>query len=144
MTMKMSFEGELYYGGAGSSASTKIIDLTDVNINFDHQKTATTVRGDGSAPPIRHERIVERVVSVEFTLLIKSSGTGAAAYAAMMAAVANATPIAIRGKDYANGKGPDFDATLTGKKGEPHGGLQTFQFTATPTDECGRTAQLYV
>lgn len=142
--MKMSFEGELYYGSAGTTASTKITDCRDVSINFDHQKAPTTVRGDGTAPPIRHQRVVERVLSMEFTMTIKNTGAGAAAYAALMAALANGTPVSIRGKDYAGGKGPDFDATLTGKKGEPHGGEQTFQFTAEPTDEAGRTAQLYV
>jgi hypothetical protein len=47
-------------------------------------------------------------------------------------------------KDKAAGKGFNGDVTLECKEGLPLGGEQTYQFTATPTNEKGREPQAYV
>jgi hypothetical protein len=141
---KMGFEGELYYGVAGQTAATKITNCRDVTIGIDPEKGDTTTRGDGSGPVVNSSRVVALSASLEWTMVNKADDT---TLAALLAAAASGTPVALRGKDYAAGKGPDMDYTLAVQNGQPYKGEQTYQFTAEPTDEAGRTptiASLYV
>lgn len=141
---KMAFEGQLYYGVAGATAATLITNCRDVTIGIDPERGDTTVRGDGTSPAVNSSRVVALSASLEWTMLNKADDT---TLAALLAAAAAGTPVALRGKDYAAGKGPDMDYTLAVQNGQPHKGEQTYQFTAEPTDEAGRTpavASLYV
>jgi len=140
MATKMAFEGEIYYGAKGATASTKLTNVRDVNYNLDPKKGDTTTRGSGSTPPITSQRVTELGVTIEFTMLEKTSDTS---LEALKAAAFTGAAVAIRTKDYASAKGFDGDCILDCKKGEPHGAEQTWQFTATPTAE-DRDPQLYV
>jgi hypothetical protein len=141
MSTKMGFEGEIYYGAAGSTAATKITNSQDISVSIDPEKAGTTVRGDGSSPPINTERVVALGSQYEWTMLNKTTD---AVLAALRAAVATGAAVALRSKDYSAGKGFDGDVTLAMKNGQPIKGEQTFVFTATPTDEGGRAPSLYV
>ena len=46
---KMGFEGKIYYGTAGSTASNELTNSRDITYGFDTGDGETTVRGDGSA-----------------------------------------------------------------------------------------------
>ena len=141
---KMSFEGLLYYGTAGTTASSELLNVRDVTINTTPQKGDTTVKGDGTAPPVSSSRVVQIDHTLEFTMLNKSDDTFRAA---MLVKAAAGEPVALRGKDHTAGKGPDFDYTLDVTNGRPWGGEQTYQFSCEPTDEAGRDpilANLYV
>lgn len=137
---KMGFEGKIFYGAAGSTASTEITNSRDITYNMDPEKGDTTERGDGSAPPIVTERVTARVVSIEWTMLNKTSDT---TLEALRVAAYAGLPVAIRTKDYASGKGFDGDVTISVSHGKPYRGEQTYQFTASPCDD-DRAPQLYV
>lgn len=137
---KMGFEGLVYRGSAGSTASTQITNIRDVNYNIDRGDGDTTVKGDGSAVPIGCARAVRLDVTIDFLMLNKSDDTS---LEALRTAAAAGTPVALRLKDYSSGKGFDGDVLLSVQHGEPIGGEQTYQFTATPNND-NRTPQLYV
>lgn len=141
MATQMAFEGELYYGVTGSTAATRITNRRDITHNIDPKKAPTTVTGDGTAPPVTTERVVEIAIKIDWTMLNK---TDDATLTALRVAAAAGTPVALRMKDATAGKGFDGDVTLTQDEGAPWGGEQTFKFTATPTDESSRAPSLYV
>ena len=141
---KMGFEGLLYYGAAGSTASTLITNARDINISDTPEKGETSVRGDGTGPILNSSRVVAITHNLTFTMVNKSDDT---TLAALLTAGAGGTPVALRGKDYDANKGPDFDYTLEVGKGQPYKGEQTIDFTCEPTDEADRSpilANLYV
>jgi hypothetical protein len=137
---KMSFEGLLYYGAKGSTAATLLTNIAgDVTIKTTTNTAEITPRGDGSGPPVEDAGVVKITHELEFNLLNK---TDDASLEAMRVAAAAAEPVALRGKDYAAGKGPDFDYYLTIEKGEPDGGRQTVKITAKATSQGGRPLTL--
>jgi hypothetical protein len=138
---RMGFEGRIYRGTAGTTASTEMLSATDVSTSITPKKATTMTRGAGTAPPMETERVVSIGLSIEWTLLNKSGETH---LDTLRAAAAAGTPVALRLKDYANGKGFDGDVTLEVKEGMPLGGEASYQFTATPTNEKGREPQAYV
>ncbi len=140
MSIKMGFEGEIYYGVAGNTAATKITNSRDVGFNLDPEKAPTTTRGDGTSPPVNTEQVVALSTSMEWNMLNKTDDT---TLAALRAAAAAGTAVAFRMKDYSAGKGFNGDVTLSMKHGKPLKGEQSFDFTATPTEESGRTPVLY-
>lgn len=137
----MGYEGQIFYGAAGATAATLISNSGDINYELDYDEGDTTERGDGTAPPIETARVTVRKVSaLSWTMLNKEGDT---TLTSLLTAAYAATPVAIRTKDKAAGKGFDGDVYLKVKHGKPLRGQQTFEFTAKPTDEL-RTPQLYV
>jgi hypothetical protein len=137
----MGFEGMLYYGVPGSTASTLIENCKDITITRDVERGNTTVRGDSTVPPIETEHVTLRKLQIEFVMLNDSTDS---VVEAMRVAVATGAAVALRGKDYASGKGPDADFTLAQSDPWPLNGEQAITFTATPTRGSGRTPQIYV
>lgn len=137
---KMGFEGLIYYGAAGSTASGQLTNSQDITVSYDNEEGATTVRGSGSAVPINTSRVTAKTVSIEWTMLVKSDDTY---LEALRTAEAAGTPVAIRLKDYSAGKGFDGDCILSMQHGMPLKGEQTVRFTAKPNDDT-RTPSLYV
>lgn len=132
MATKMGFEGEIYYGVKGSTAATKITNVRDVTITTDTEKGDTTIRGDGTAPPIGTNRVTRVNWSCEFTMLNKTDDTS---LEALRVAAAAGTAVAIRMKDKSAGKGFNGDVNLTVTEGHPINGEQTLQFNAEPNGE---------
>jgi len=137
--VKMGFEGKIYYGAIGSTAETEITNSRDIAYSIDPEKGDTTVRGSGSSPPINTERVTALGISIEWTMLRRTDAT----LESLLAAAIAGTGVAIRTKDFSSGKGFDGDCSLGVKLGKPLKGEQTYQFTATPTDE-QRTPSLYI
>jgi len=140
MAEKMGFEGLTYYGTAGSTASTPIVIIRDTTYSVDPTKASTTSKGAGTSAPIETEDVVSLKFSYDFNL---TNDITDAAVAALWAAAVAGTPVALRTKDHASGKGFDGDVTLSVKNGAPLAGEQTFDFTATPTKKSGRAPVLY-
>jgi hypothetical protein len=136
---KMGFEGEIFYGTAGSTGATKITNSQDITITYDIEEGPTTVRGSGSSPPINTSRVTALSFSVEWTMLLKSDDT---TLENLRVAAAAGNPVAIRLKDYSSGKGYDGDCILNVNHGVPLKGEQTVRFTGKPNDD-NRTPQLY-
>jgi hypothetical protein len=140
MSKKMGFEGIILSGPAGATATSQLANARDINYDFTTTKGSTTARGDSSAPPIGTARVTGRGVSIGWTMLNRTTDT---ALAALLAASFAGTPMAIRLKDHASGKGYDGDCILEHRIGKPLEGEQTIEFTAEPNDDL-RDPQLYV
>jgi len=138
---KMGFEGLIYYGATGSTASTLLENTTDLAYNLDTETGDTTVRGDSTDIPIATEDVTELKVSIEWTMIDDITDT---AYEALMAAAFAGDGVAIRTKAHSTGKGYDGDCTLKAQEGMPLNGSATTQFTATPSRSYGRAPQLRV
>jgi hypothetical protein len=129
---KMGFEGQLFYGTAGSTAATQVTNCRDISYNVDIETGETTTRGDGSAPPIKTERVTGRMVDLSWQMLNKTTDT---TLTALIAAAVAGTPVAIRTKSYSSGLGFDGDVILKFKLNKPLKGEQTYDWTATPNDD---------
>ncbi|MEN0109300.1 MAG: hypothetical protein AAF805_01130 [Planctomycetota bacterium] len=139
---KMGFEGQLLYGPAGSTGQTLLENSRDITLTYSQEKGDTTVRGDGTAPPTGTELVTKIMVGVEFQMVNDSTDT---ALEALKVAATNGAPVALRGRDYAAGKGPDADFILEGPSAPwPLNGEQVVTFTASPTRSEGRNPQKYV
>jgi hypothetical protein len=137
----MGFEGQIFRGTAGTTASTQMTSATDVSIDITRETAKTTKRGNGTSVPMTTERVVAITHQITFSLL---NVHGESHLAALIAAASAGTPISLRLKDYAAGKGFDGDVTLDCKDSMNLAGEQTKEFTASPTDEKGRLPQSYV
>src|SRR5690349_17093288 len=113
---KMGFEGKIYYGTAGVTGATLLENVKDASYNFEPEKGNTTVRGDGSAPPVDTEDVTIRKFTIEWTMINDTTDT---ALEALRVAAYSGAGVAIRMKDNAAGKGYDGDATLAVQHGEP-------------------------
>lgn len=140
-TTRMGFEGLVYYGAAGSTASTLLENAQDINETITTERGETTVRGDSSGPPINTEDTVARTWQGDFQLLKDSAD---AAAEAILSAAAAGTPIALRFKDFSAGKGFDGDCIVEASKPKPLKGNQVVTITCYPTRKGGRSPQLYV
>jgi hypothetical protein len=129
---KMGFEGLIYYGVQGAEGTTLINNSRDITESFDIGEGDTTERGAGTSPPIETSRVTSRKYGIEWQMLNKTSDT---TLAALIAAAVAGTPVAIRTKSHATGKGYDGDMNVKFKKGIPLKGEQTLDFTGTPNDD---------
>jgi len=139
--MKMGFEGLIYYGVKGSTASTLISNRVDVSCDTDPQMAPTTVCGTGTAPPIESEDVT--TVKFSATLKMKNLGSTDTVLQALRTAAATGGQVAIRMVDYSAYKGFDGDVNVKESFGGNLGSEQTFDFTFTPNNKL-RTPQLYV
>ncbi|HJS06713.1 MAG TPA: hypothetical protein VJ809_03610, partial [Pirellulales bacterium] len=120
----MGFEGKILQGAAGSEATGEIENSRDITYGLDHEKGETTVRGDGSVPPMKTERVAARVASIEFEMTVVEGDSN---LTDLLTAAAIGGPIAIRTKHKDSGKGFDGDCTVTWSHGKPLKGEQTIK-----------------
>jgi hypothetical protein len=137
----MGFEGLVYCGVKGSTASTLITNRVDFTTDTDPQMAPTTVAGAGTSPPIEAEDVT--TVKFSATLKMKNAGSTDTTLQALRAAAAAGGQVAIRTVDYAAYKGFDGDVNVKESLGAPLNGEQTFDFTFTPNNKL-RAPQLYV
>ncbi len=138
--VKMGFEGQIFEGATGSTATNQILNTTDIAYNLDIEEGNTTVRGAGTSAPIETMDPTVLKVTIEFTMINDITDT---ILAALKAAAYAGTGVALRMKDYSSGKGFDGDVFLKCEHGEPIKGEQTYKFTATPSRSFGRAPVLF-
>ena len=138
---KMGFEGQIKYGVAGSAATVLLENTGDITYTLSHERGDSTVRGDSSGPPIQTSSVTARIAGVEFQMKNYPSD---ASLEAMRVACAAGTPVAIKCRDHATGKGFDGDVNVEVSSPYPLGGEQVVSITCTPTRDGGRMPQLYV
>lgn len=131
----------MYYGTAGSTAATLLENTRDITITYDVERGDTTVRGDSSAAPVKTADVTARMANIEFAMINDITDVS---FAALKTAAAAGTGVALRGKDYASGKGPDADYTLSMSQPLPLQGEQVVTFTAEPSRSYGRAPSNYV
>src|SRR5687768_11124783 len=127
--MLMGFEGEAFIGTAGSTAGTRLSNSTDIKFDLDIEEGNTTVRGDGSAPPIDTSSVTIRKWGAQVTML---NSTSDASLSTFRTAAVNGTPLAFRMKDYDSGTGYDGDVNVKFSHDKPLRGEQQLQFSVTP------------
>lgn len=140
MGKKMGFEGEAFIGTAGSTAATRLSNSRDLTYDNATDKGETTVRGGSTSPPIHSEATTKRTYTGTIQMVLETTDT---ALETMRAASFAGTPIALRLKDYAAGKGFDGDVNLSHGEPKPLAGEQVIEFTWTVNNSL-REAQPYV
>lgn len=129
---KMSFEGKIYHGNAGSEGTTEIGNVTEITETFGIEEGETTEKGTSDTAPVNTSRVTARTYEIQFTMYNKEGDTS---LNDLRAAAVAGTPVAIRTKSYATGTGFDGDMILSWTHGRPHKGSQTYQFTGKPNDD---------
>jgi hypothetical protein len=140
-TIRMGFEGKAYQGVAGATASTELTNSRDITYSVEPQYGDTTARGAGTSPPVTTSKVAARNLTIEITMLNDTADTSVAA---MLTAAYAGTPLAIRTKDHASGKGYDGDCSIAASQPWPLAGEQVITFTCTPTRDEGRDPSAYV
>lgn len=138
--VKQGFEGLLYYGAAGATATTLLQNCKDITLSQDVERGNTTVRGDSTTPPIETQDVTIRKMQIEFTMINDITDTS---FAALNTAAGSGAGVALRLKDYASGKGPDADFTLSKSAPFPLNGEQAVTFTAVPSRAYGRSPTMW-
>lgn len=139
-TRYSGYQGELYYGTAGSTATTQVTNCEDLNYDTEPTRAETTVRGvGGSTVPIETSKVVSLKPVLTWSMLMKSDDT---TLTALLAAARTGAAVALRTKSYASGLGFNGDATLGVTHEMTLKGQSKFNFSAEATDDEGRTPQL--
>lgn len=136
---KVGWEGLIYYGAEGSTASTLLTAIRDVTYENDADMADVSERGDGTAVPIEYGRPVRRTVALTFQHLLKS---GDATLALMIANARAGTPFAIKVLPYSGAPGLDADAYFSVSNPQPIGGEQVVTFTLKKLTDANRVANL--
>ncbi len=138
---KMGYEGILYTGTAGATATTQLENTRDITLEYDTEEGDTTVRGDSTGPPVNTSDPTALIVGLTFIMVNDITDSN---FQTLSAAAAAGSLVALRGIDYSAGKGPDGDFHLKRSAPWPLKGEQVVTFTATPSRGAGRTPSLYV
>jgi hypothetical protein len=138
-TKMMGYEAKLYYGAAGSTASTLITNSRDLKYDTNPVSGDTTVRGSGSTPPIRTGRTVALEVALTWTMVLN---TADATLTALIAAARTGAPVALRVIPATGGTGLDADCIISVSAGAPLGGEQTVDFALVSLNDDSRAPLL--
>lgn len=122
MAKKMGYQGLLYYGTKGSTASTQVLRRVDASFDIDVEVGSTTSAGDGTTVPINTGEATALTGNVTFNMIIDSND---AAIVAFRAAAATGNPIALRWIPFTGSTGLDADCVIKLTQGTPLKGEQT-------------------
>jgi len=128
MAVKLGMDAKLYYGAAGSTASTELVNVKDVTLNLETNEADVTTRGNQG-----WEATVATLKkgTVEWEMIWD---TGDAGFAAIKNAYFNNAPIALAILDGDDGEGLDADFSITNfSRNEPLQEAITVSVTAKPT-----------
>jgi phage head maturation protease len=132
MSKRMGFEGKLYWGAAGSTASTELTIARDVSYTFENDEADVSDRGS-----ILN---LKDVAGVTFGLEFEVNNNDSNAFiAAARAAAIGGTAVAFRTRDKTSGWGVDADFILGIEESQPLRDAQRIKVTCAPTDKNGRT-----
>lgn len=134
---EMGYQLRLYLGTAGTTAATQITQATDIDYDVATTKGNTTSRGTGGLPPIMTENVTQRQVTVTWKQL--NDPTNDTTLATLIAAAIAGNPMALKLTTGSGATLLDCDVVLTKKYNAPLTGEGTYDFTATPTKQMGRT-----
>jgi hypothetical protein len=131
MTKRMGFEGKLYWGAAGSTASTELTIARDVSYKFENTEADVSDRSS----------IIDLVdvAGVKFSLEFEVNNQDTNAFvAAARAATIAGTAMAFRTRDKTAGWGVDGDFVVAVDESQPLRDAQRIKITGGPTDKNGR------
>lgn len=130
------YKRQLYYGTAGSTAATQILNATDIDVAGGNTRADTTTRGDGLSVPIHTEQVVQLARTVSFKMRYVSTDATLANLIAAEKAGADVALLVHR----ENGGEVEFDADVTLNLNSPGplaDGME-LEFEAIPSRDSGR------
>lgn len=98
-TIKRGFEGAVFIGTKGSTASTQLTERTDITYNIAMERAESTAAGDGNSVPLKTEEVVCVGVEISWTMLYKTEDTN---IATMIAAAIAGDLIAVKIRRHAS------------------------------------------
>jgi hypothetical protein len=122
MAKKMGYQGLLYYGTKGSTASTQVLRRVDASYDIDVEVGSTTSAGDGTAVPINTGEATALTGNITFNMIVDSND---AALVAFRAAAATGNPIALRFIPFTGSTGLNADCVIKITQGAPLKGEAT-------------------
>jgi hypothetical protein len=122
MAKKMGYQGLLYYGTKGSTASTQVLRRVDASYEIDVEVGSTTSAGDGTAVPINTGEATALTGNITFNMIVDSND---AALVAFRAAAATGNPIALRFIPFTGSTGLNADCVIKITQGAPLKGEAT-------------------
>lgn len=141
MAKKRGYEGQLYYGTAGSTATNQLLNVEDLSYQTEPELIETTVRGLGTSVPVKVEDSVALAATITWSMLLDATDTH---LTALIAASRTGAAVALRTKSYSSGLGFDGDCIVQATHEMTLKGQSKVNFTASPTDQAGRTPSLNV
>lgn len=136
---KMGYQGLLYRGTAGSTASNQLTNARDIKYAMTPKVGNTTVRGDGSSVPIETGEAVSIAITLTWSMVYKTDDTQ---LTALRAAAATGAAVAIKYLPASGGTGFDGDVIISCDNGAPLNGEQTFDFAVVAITDSSRTPSL--
>lgn len=131
MTKRMGLIGKLFWGPAGSTATTELTIARDVNYNIEPQDDEVSDR----STKINLYDSVGVEFGLDFEINNKSTDTFVAA---VRAAAFSGEAMAFRTRDHASGFGVDGDFIVKISETQPIRGAQRIKVTAKASDQAGR------
>jgi hypothetical protein len=126
MAKKMGYQGRLFYGTAGATATTPVLKRVNCSVTTTVTTGATTSAGDGSRVPRETGSAVLVSKKTTFNVIVDSNDP------AVPALIANAelgTPVAIRFVSFSGLTIVDSDVVLEYTVGADLGSEQTIDFS---------------
>lgn len=136
MSKVMGYQGGLFYGAKGSTASTRINARVDVSYELGVETGSTTSAGDGTAVPINTGEATALTPKITFNMIV---GDDDAAIVAIMAAAATGNPIALRYVRATGLLGFDCDCIISTTQGSPLKGEATIDVSVEQVSSSLRT-----
>lgn len=122
----MGYQAQLFYGTAGSTATTQITRARDIQYAFSHDMGETTSRGDGSEVPIECKApVLKKLDSLTWNMVDSASDT---ALTALLTAADEPTCLSLKLVDRSSGRGFSGDVYLKCSLGAPLKGETTYDF----------------
>lgn len=124
---RRGFEKLLYYGVAGSTAATQVINATDVDHKVGTEKADVTVRGSSGVPQ-KGQRVTQLAPEVSWKMMVDTTDS---TLLALLSAADQGTPVALKVMN-ASGQQTllDGDFILEHDYSGPLAGAQEVSFTA--------------
>ena len=137
----MGYARQLFVGTAGTTASTQVTNVLDLNYDKNPTYGPTTERGDGSGPVIESEKITARKPTITWSMNNKPNDTQLATLRAAADSATGTIAIVLKENDSSGSAQTivDGDFNVTYNEPNPLTGSSTFDFTATPSADHGRT-----
>lgn len=139
MAKKMGYQGLLYYGVKGSTASTLLSNRVDASFDLDVETGSTTSAGDGTTVPINTGEATALTGKVTFNMIHDTADT---ALVALIAAAATGNPVALRFIRSTGLLGLDADCVIKVTQGAPLKGEQTIDIEVVALSASSRTPLL--
>ncbi len=122
MAKKMGYQGLLYYGAKGGTASTLLSKRVDASYDMDVETGSTTSAGNGIDVPINTGEATALTGKVTFNMIHETTDT---ALVSLIAAAATGNPVALRFIRSTGLLGLDADCVIKCTQGAPLKGEET-------------------